>query len=629
MSNYVTLMNSVSKETEEKQLDILLENLFRRNGISIDESISIFSGDTSFSKKDQLYVVTNIQTIGGHTLGYNLDDEALVAVIGRTKPVFFGVGERIVFVGNIRRPLSTQFPLNAGLCWSFKLLGLTEESQGNDWVRYICKKDYLDPTLKNKIEGYFSNYTDVEIDATVFEKYSTLSDKAKEFGIPLGQVKELLTLNPNVIDAEVKKIDALEAKIDSVAPDGIDLTTDKIEALQKRITEIAPEGIEKREQELDCLQKRIDSLSGIAEKVDEAQRKARFFLGIGERSNASNESITILPSVEKDILKEFITRIDYKYDQELVVSFLTALGTTQIITLFGEPGTGKTTFVSKIAKALGAKCSIISVQNNWTDSSDLLGYYSPIDKTYESTPFVEALIDANREWLQKGLNSRLHIICLDEMNLARVEYYFALFLGLLQLDECDRWIRILPKHVQQELEKLVDPQKSIEQKEYLKTLKEYADFRLPPNVRFVGTINSDDTTNFLSPKVVDRSYFIELSRDQHAPEQSVGEIEGYYPISFFDIESAPDSKELNVFKAENNRFKDYAKEMLVMYRDRLKAGKTIKPFCEQLIITKILPALRRTSDYPYDAKEYPNAFSAYEKHKYSNGDAYNYLGGNR
>lgn len=62
---------------------------------------------------------------------------------------------------------------------------------------------------------------------------------------------------------------------------------------------------------------------------------------------------------------------------------------------------------------------MIPVQSSWTDTQDLIGYFHPTDKTFVPTPFMEALAEASKN------SNKLFLICLDEMNLAHVEYYFS------------------------------------------------------------------------------------------------------------------------------------------------------------------------------------------------------------
>ena len=97
-----------------------------------------------------------------------------------------------------------------------------------------------------------------------------------------------------------------------------------------------------------------------------------------------------------------------------------------MIILAGDSGSGKTHLVKSFADAIGGKSIIIPVKPNWTSAEDLLGYYNPLENRYISTPFLDALIEASKH------PEVPYLICLDEMNLAKVEYYFADFLSLLE-----------------------------------------------------------------------------------------------------------------------------------------------------------------------------------------------------
>lgn len=200
------------------------------------------------------------------------------------------------------------------------------------------------------------------------------------------------------------------------------------------------------------------------------------------------------------------------YDRNTLEMFYAALCTNQLVVLCGEPGSGKTSLVEGFAKAVGAACTIISVQSNWSDNEDLLGFFDPVNNRYYPTPFLDAIIDAGKN------PNRLHIICLDEMNLAQVEYYFSEFLSQLEVDK--RTITLIPESALQGLkdvsEKLnaaykngVEPDEELRSKEtQWNNLMRYHKINIPYNVRFVGTINRDETTKNLSPKVVDRSVIL-------------------------------------------------------------------------------------------------------------------------
>ena len=216
----------------------------------------------------------------------------------------------------------------------------------------------------------------------------------------------------------------------------------------------------------------------------------------------------------------------------------------------GRPGSGKTSLVREFADVFGIKYENIAVQANWTDRSDLLGYYNPIEKSYVSTPFLDCLL---RFWHEAKENEdKLFFICLDEMNLSHIEYYFADFLSVLQEpDSNKRKIKLYSKHLRDSILKELqcigiadeDISKSIKgnemvsdekwnkvygivksqadilkQKYYFElcqSLKMLCDFPceidIPPKIKFIGTLNQDETTLDISPKVIDRSYIVRFT----------------------------------------------------------------------------------------------------------------------
>lgn len=203
----------------------------------------------------------------------------------------------------------------------------------------------------------------------------------------------------------------------------------------------------------------------------------------------------------------------YKNSRETVSSFVSAIGSGQIILLTGAPGSGKTSFPEQVGKAVGAEVRRIVVQPNWTDSQDLLGYYNANDRSFVHTPFSDALTEAAealKEAGRTGADAPEYFIVLDEMNLAHVEYYFSLILSAMEVD--GRLCLVS----RTELEEL-DP----EEAECLK------DLRIPENVQFIGTLNTDELSKNVSPKVLDRSIVIEL-----IPEEDEEKIrETLYPIT--------------------------------------------------------------------------------------------------
>jgi hypothetical protein len=213
---------------------------------------------------------------------------------------------------------------------------------------------------------------------------------------------------------------------------------------------------------------------------------------------------------------------------------------------------------------------VIPVKPNWTGPEDLLGYYNPIERSYQATPFLLALQAAERE------PERVHFICLDEMNLARVEHYFADFLSLLEERDTNPVIPLYTsdeeRHVVVEYDHFLtlerearhrtgmeegatflDILKNQQANALLHQLGGFQDnesvllhhsrlrrsarallrtpcsIRFPSNVRIIGAVNIDETTHYLSPKVLDRAHVLRfrnpLLRDWDAIEAEVQHFE--------------------------------------------------------------------------------------------------------
>lgn len=125
---------------------------------------------------------------------------------------------------------------------------------------------------------------------------------------------------------------------------------------------------------------------------------------------------------------------------------------------------------------------LVPVRADWNDSRGLLGFWNPIFDRYERTDLIDLLLRAADDL------EHPYFVILDEMNLARVEYYFSDFLSAMESGEA------IPLHSDDALDETVP-----------------ASLRLPPNVFVVGTVNVDETTHAFSPKVLDRASVIEFN----------------------------------------------------------------------------------------------------------------------
>ena len=177
------------------------------------------------------------------------------------------------------------------------------------------------------------------------------------------------------------------------------------------------------------------------------------------------------------------------YSFRTLALFFSGMGTTRFAILEGISGTGKTSLPYAFGKFFRNRSPIVAVQPSWKDRSELIGYLNEFTKKFNESVFLEELYKVAKQ-------KDPHIIVLDEMNLARIEYYFADFLSIMEMPSMDEWIIEI---VNTDLEG--DP-----------VLLDHGKFLIPKNVWFLGTANNDDSTFSITDKVYDRAMSMSLNK---------------------------------------------------------------------------------------------------------------------
>lgn len=175
--------------------------------------------------------------------------------------------------------------------------------------------------------------------------------------------------------------------------------------------------------------------------------------------------------------------------------YINSLDTRGFLILAGPSGTGKTWLTRLYADAIGAKYRLVPVAPNWAANEDLLGYFNPMEGQFHATTFLQFVDQAAEQWDARGTEAPEFHLVLDEMNLARIEHYFSLFLSLMEMRRGNE----VPET-------------------YLSGDRRV---RVPPNLKFIGTVNIDETTHGFADKVFDRAQLLELSIDFKSAKEHI------------------------------------------------------------------------------------------------------------
>lgn len=247
--------------------------------------------------------------------------------------------------------------------------------------------------------------------------------------------------------------------------------------LSKRSTEIKSIGENNNDYEIDStLSERFYSLNRIEERRESIEQRSY------------EENVTLKEMCDR--FQSFAaSRLGLYYHVNDIRRFVSGLAVSHIIILQGMSGTGKTSLAYAFGEFINNSSTIIPVQPMWKERTDLIGYYNEFTKRFNETLLLEKMYEAN-------YSRDMYVTVLDEMNIARVEYYFAEFLSLLELPDVEeRYIDVVSDKWEN------DPPQLNEGR-----------ILLPPNMWFIGTANNDDSTFAISDKVYDRAMILNLDK---------------------------------------------------------------------------------------------------------------------
>lgn len=361
---------------------------------------------------------------------------------------------------------------------------LMSSFESTDVEKMIKEQDILKEKCKRLETELDSRHTEEEYEEKA-KAESALKSKIRELESKISEERlSELRLSLHNADAYILEINTYKAQIDS---------SKAREKSLLRIVADLHETINQLKDEEKAKQSAFEQTRHMDDDIELTNRKLRYI-----RPQSLNELV--------EYLQKYMANAKdpkpFYYDQRTIRTFLAGLNMSLLSILQGISGTGKTSLPREIAKALVAGAEgytgkddngnrnepyrICAIQSGWRDNMDLMGFYNNFEKKYKETDFFRALYLA----AQPKYKNTLFLIILDEMNLSHPEHYFADFLSMMEQSVGDRYVKI---NADEDL---------------LPKLFKGRQMPLPPNVRFIGTANHDETTLDFAPKTYDRSNVI-------------------------------------------------------------------------------------------------------------------------
>ena len=243
---------------------------------------------------------------------------------------------------------------------------------------------------------------------------------------------------------------------------------------------------------------KINIVTGGADKSDsdtEEEPQDRFCMltEIDRKRNTYGHKTYDKVETLEELCSEFrnyaANKLKLYYDIDDIRRFIAGMSVSHILILQGMSGTGKTSLAHAFGSFIDNSSTVIPVQPMWKERTDLIGYYNEFTKRFNETLLLQKMYEAN-------YSRDMYVTVLDEMNIARVEYYFAEFLSLLELPNPEeRYLDVVSDRWESDPIQLKDGR-----------------IKLPTNMWFIGTANNDDSTFAISDKVYDRAMILDLDK---------------------------------------------------------------------------------------------------------------------
>ncbi|MCY7331848.1 MAG: AAA family ATPase [Pseudanabaena sp. CAN_BIN31] len=353
-----------------------------------------------------------------------------------------------------------------------------------------------------ELELFRSTYDALRTDA---ENLAAKEQHLKSELPRLEQERDRILTEIGTMESRAQQVDALRVQIEN-SEAVLRAKRSELMSLIRQIEQLTSEK-NQLEVEIDLKKKEIRQQEIKLREIHAEIRKAKENLeevasGVKQAFQSLEEPIEIeavqVRSFASEIVflsafKQYLTSKGLVFPDRIINAFHTSLKVQDIsalVILAGISGTGKSELPQAYAEFVGAPLVMLPVQPRWDSPQDLQGFYNYIEKKYKPTPLMRHLYQHQH---QNNLKGRMVLVLLDEMNLAKVEYYFSDFLSKLETRR--------NKKTYLELDAGSLPLTN-EQKQIV----------IPEEFLFVGTMNEDETTQSLSDKVLDRANVLTFGR---------------------------------------------------------------------------------------------------------------------
>ena len=300
-------------------------------------------------------------------------------------------------------------------------------------------------------------------------------------------------------------------------------TTVSVDELKQIFEEEDEDAIE--QDEASAKTEKVENMPIRFARLDAVDKKYDYYVAPDYRKDYSLEQLCT------DFRNFCCSRMGLYYDEKVIRLMFAGLASTKLVLLQGISGTGKTSLPYAMGKFFMNESTIVSVQPSWRDRAELFGYFNEFSKRFNETEVLRRIYES-------AYNDNVNVMILDEMNIARVEYYFAEMLSIMEMPEANEWkIELVPSSWDSDPKKLVDGKLFI-----------------PQNVWYVGTANNDDSTFAVSDKVYDRAFTINIDNKGipfEAPDTEPMQVSYSYVNSLYEkaiSEHALDQKYLDMIE---------------------------------------------------------------------------------